>query len=284
LTLAEVDAIPEDASALLIVGPRSPFNEAEVALIDAYIQRGGKLAIFTDPPLVDEGEALTNTFLQEGDPLSNYLWDEFGVRPLDELVIETESTVTNEFNPIVSRIEPHEILNDMQDAQIFMQFVRPILVTDEPDERQSLYARQPLLYSSEGSYGERDLEQMMESSQVGFNQGDSRGPLVMGVTVRRMDENESDVKPRIVIIGDSDVVKNELVTADFPGNVYLWTDIIVWLTNFDKAVNFEAVSDPTLLPLQASESERNTIAYVTLLVIPGLVLICGMLVWWYRRR
>jgi ABC-type uncharacterized transport system involved in gliding motility auxiliary subunit len=106
----------------------------------------------------------------------------------------------------------------------------------------------------------------------------------MGVTVRRMDENESDVKPRIVIIGDSDVVKNELVTADFPGNVYLWTDIIVWLTNFDKAVNFEAVSDPTLLPLQASESERNTIAYVTLLVIPGLVLICGMLVWWYRRR
>ena len=69
-----------------------------------------------------------------------------------------------------------------------------------------------------------------------------------------------------------------------PGNVFLWTDIVDWLTGFADAVTFTPVNDPTLLKLTVSAGERNTIAVITMILLPGAVLLTGGAVWWYRRR
>ncbi len=289
LPLAEVERIPDDADMVLIVGAWQPLSEAEVQVLDAYLQQGGRLGIFADPPIIEAaivGEA-GNRFLAEGTPFSDYLWDEFGVRLRDAFVIETQPDLVNgsEWIPIIHTIAPHTIMSDVRDEPISMRFARPITLVEAPDERQGRYAREPLLFTSEASFGEANIEEFLAHSRVEYNpaEGDIPGPLLVGVTVRRQLEFQEETQPRLVIIGDSDVLKNEYVKA-VPGNVFLWTDVVDWLTGFSEAVSFAPVSDPTLLKLVASAQERKTIAVITMVVLPGAVLLSGLAVWWYRRR
>ncbi len=289
LRLAEVTRIPDDADMVLIVGAWQPLSEAEVHLLDEYLQQGGRLGIFADPPILEAaivGEA-ANRFLAEDTPFSAYLWDEFGVRLRDAFVIETQPDLVNgsEWMPIIHTIAPHTIMSDVRDEPISMRFARPIELVQAPDERQGRYARDPLLFTSEASFGEANIEEFLANSRVEYNpaEGDIPGPLLVAVTVRRQLEFQEEAQPRLVIVGDSDVLKNEYVKS-VPGNVFLWTDVVDWLTGFSEAVSFTPVNDPTLLKLVASSQERKTIAIVTMIVLPGLVLLSGLAVWWYRQR
>jgi len=276
--------IPDDASAVMIVGARVAFTEDEVAVLDEYIQRGGRLAIFTDPPHVDEGTALTNTFLEEGSSFSNYLWEEFGVRPLDALLIQNAPYYLNEFTPVINATLPHTLLELAQDQQVVMSWVRPFALVDEPAGRQALYQREPLFASSEDAYGETGLQTLLETSRIEYNIGrDLTAPLVLGVTVRRTGESQLDAAPRLVLIGDSDLVSNQFVQS-LPGNVWFWTDLVDWLTGYVESVSFTPITDPTLLNLVLSDQQRSTIAVITMVILPCAVLALGGAVWWYRRR
>jgi len=287
LDLQAIEAIPHDASAVLIVGALDDFSQAEVDRLDDYIQRGGRIGIFADPPLVESAVvgATGNTFLSEGGPLSQYLWNTFGVRVRDALAIETKPELVNgsEWIPIINTVAPHTIMRDVRDEPIYARFIRTIDLVETPTELQNRYVREPLLFTSELSFAETNLEGFLEARVAYDPQQDIPGPLLVGVTVQRQLEFQYEQQPRLVIIGDSDIVKNEYV-KQIPGNVFLWTDIVDWLTGFAETVSFTPTHDPTLLKLAVSSNERNTIAVITMIILPGMVLVTGALVWWYRHR
>lgn len=287
LELANSARVPDDADAVLIVGPWQDFTQPEVDRLAEYLQRGGRVGIFVDPPQIEAAVmgAPGNDFLRADGSLAAYLWDEFGVRALDALVIETRPELINgsEWIPILNTIAPHTIMNDVRNEPIYSFFVRPLEVVETPTERQNAYVREPLLFTSELSYAETALDDFL-AGRISYDpQADRPGPLLVGVTVRRQLEYQSEVQPRLVILGDSDIFKNEYV-KQIPGNVFLWTDVIDWLTGFSQVVSFTPVNDPTLLTLTVSAQERNTIAVITMILLPGAVLLAGGFMWWYRRR
>lgn len=286
--------IPDDASAVLIVGAWQDFTEAEVEIIGEYMQRGGRLGIFTDPPIL-EAEILGlegNTFLQEGGPLNNYLRDEFGIRVQDDLVIENKVDATNAqisyfdsdvWSPIIRSIAPHTIMSDVRDSPIYTHYTRTLELAQEPDERQAIYRRDPLLYTSESSFGETDITAFLDG-QIQYDPGsDIPGPLVIAATAQRSMEIQQSIQPRLIVVGDSDILENGYVKQE-PGNVFLWSDTVDWLTGFAQEVTFQPVSDPTLFNLSVSAQERRTIVVITVFIVPGIILAAGAGVWWYRRR
>lgn len=78
LTLATVDEIPEDASAVMIYAPQSDISEDEKTMLASYVSAGGKLLVLSGP--VEDG-TLTN--------LAGLL-ENYGVTVQDGIVVEAD--------------------------------------------------------------------------------------------------------------------------------------------------------------------------------------------------
>ncbi len=295
LALPTVDEIPPDASAIIIAGAQVPFSEEDVAKIARYIERGGRMLILTDPPYVDVLPPLANnTFMLEDSPFAQYLWNEFGVRPRDLIISDRGSAWTgNEFNITPRLINTStQIMANFERLEILMALVRSIEVVQspEPGTNQANYNREIMLLSSDVSFGETRLQDVDRGNLGAFTEGeDIEGPLVMAVAVRKADELNQEFQPRVVIVGDTDWLTNLFLapedgSAPISGNALLWNNIVEWLTQYSEFATIPAASRPDLLTMQVSATEQRRIQVVTLILLPGLVLGVGVLVWSYRRQ
>jgi hypothetical protein len=136
-----------------------------------------------------------------------------------------------------------------------------------------------LVVSSERSYGETDWESLSQTNSYQYDAGvDLPGPLtsVVWATNQR-------TGAKIVLVGDSDFVSNGLVLTG--GNGVLFTDAVAWLTNLNAQLNFGIRSFTDSLPLIfVSFQTLDTIAFMTVIVMPAAVLILGAAIWTWRVR
>lgn len=265
--------IPDDASAVIFARPQTDLGGAEVAVLDAYLQRGGALFIMADVVFVD------NPFLREGGNFSEYLWANFGIRPLDAIVVDPPMGVRTSVDirsaaiftggPIASRL-------DAESAQLQFDIVRPIQINATPPTNVT---NGQIVLSSDQSFAERNLAAFGESNALSFDDGqDIRGPFA---TVAWANNQVTGAK--ILLTGDADYATNGLVVLG--GNSILFTDGLVWLSGFAEQLNFGAQFFATTMPFMfASGQQLDFIAFLTVFLIPGIVLLTGIAIWYRRVR
>lgn len=301
LDLSQYEAIPDDASAIVIAAPQTDFSASDIAKIDAYIQRGGSMLIAANPPYVyDRPDVANQSFLKDS-LFNQYLWNEFGVRFREDLISDDFAGSTgSEFNLLVQLFSSHEAIANYPNTAPFFSLVRSIETLEEVTEgvpetgtNQGKYLRSPLLFSSDNSFGEFGLPDadgnysltlLNLDNPADFTDGvDIRGPLPIAVAVQLPLEEQSAVTPRIILVGDADWMANDLITRS-AANSYLWTSFIDWLIGYAEIAAPPAATRPDLLPVTVSDQERSRIQLITLVLLPGLVLAAGVLVWGTRRR
>ncbi|NDJ85965.1 MAG: GldG family protein [Chloroflexi bacterium] len=295
LDLPVVDEIPPDATAIVIAGAQTPFSQADVDKIDAYIQRGGRMLVLADPPYIDgriDASIGTNTFLLEDSPFNRYLWNEFGVRLQESIVADSGSSVQNEFNLVPGANPVIEVTSGLDQVPIIMPLVRSVEVveTPEPETNQAAYRRDVMLFTTQEAFGERTLQVIDLANLASYDEGeDIAGPLALGVAVRRVNETELDIQPRVVIIGDTDWLTNLFIAPEdgssgVAGNILLWNNIVEWLTRYSEIATIQSANRPDLLPLVLTDQQQSRIQFATLVLLPGAVLGLGLIVWGIRRR
>ena len=273
-TVASGQLIPQNASALILANPRVDPPESVIAVIDEYLRRGGSLFIMAD----------TQTdFMLNDSFFNNYMWTNWGIRMTDMVVID----------PLASGATPLDIrtyaisdgssissLLDPTDPNSVTEFrvTRAVEVSDNPPVFNGR-----VIQTSEVSYGETNLDTLFTQNEYPYNDGDDvRGPLT---TVAFADDpvDEGGSGARIILVGDSDFVTNGQISSPL-GNVYLFLGSIGWLTDFNETVSF--TPQPRIIaPLIAvSPKDLDTIAYITILLIPGLTLMTGLGIWFWRMR
>jgi hypothetical protein len=301
LNLRDADAVPDDATAIIIPRPLARFSQSNVDKIRAYMDAGGRMFVLSDPPIVDPPieVGLQNQFLREGSPFSDYLWEEFGVRFQDNLVVDPDvnrAFVPSEFIIAGSGVQvntsPGSALSGIGQEEVVFNLVRSVEInfSPEPGTAPAGYVRTPLIFAREGAYGETQLESVQRENLSEFDPAvDDESPLVIAATVRRIEEFDQETQPRLVLVGDSDWITNGFLapedgTAGVTGNFIIWGRLVDWLIEFSAIAEIDVATRPDLLPLTATEAEQSRIQIITLLVMPALVLVAGALVWGLRQR
>ena len=264
LNLADTAAIPENTTVLVIASPGSNYLPGEIRLLQEYVEQGGNLLWLAEPDL-----------LFGLDPLAEQLGILFQpgtiVDPTGQML-----GLDNAAFAVVSVYPRHAITAGFSDITIFP--IARALDLETPEGWQAT----PLLETVDRAWSETGS---LMSGTVQFDQGeDISGPLTIGYALNRplpdrLEEEGSE--QRIVVIGDGDFLSNGFLGS--AGNLNLAMNIINWLSRDEALISIPARVTPDNR-LELSPLAGKIIGLGFLVVIPLLLMICGVVIWWRRRR
>lgn len=302
IVLSQVRAIPQDATVLVIAGPKSDFFPNEIDLLKAYLARGGKILFLLDPREKADSPPLTNI---------TALLKDWGITVDDDVVINVPSDyVAKEGEAIdvgslaalpntdgtfvlAAKYLPHALTQGLGRVTVVLRLARSIsAITDagSPNGRSA----QNLIETTASSWGETDLKRL-STGQVARepSKGDKNGPLTVAaaVTAPATDTGAAPKTPdangdapkresRIAVIGDSDFASNGLLGAG--RNADLFMNAVNWLAQQEDLIAIRPKDPEDRRVTMTAEQERR-VFYLTVLIVPGLILLAGVQTWWRRR-
>ncbi|MCA9886956.1 MAG: Gldg family protein [Anaerolineae bacterium] len=279
ISLAELAAsnetIPEDASALIIAQPHRQMTAEEVAVLDEYLQRGGSVFIAADAMLTDD------LFMAPDSVFNTYMWDHFGLRMTDMIVVDPASSGESQISILSAQVfTGNDIgeninLEGQPDTAVQFQIARAIEVNDSPPVQNGR-----VIMSSPESWGERDWNSLFQQNNFTFDssEGDVRDQFT---TVAWAYDDATDAK--VVLVGDGDFLTNGRVQSP-QGNATLFLDSIGWMTGFTEEVQFQPRSYNTTPVIFVGGQMLDTIAFFTIVVMPGSLLLIALAIWLRRTR
>ena len=166
LNLIESEAVPEDASVVVIAAPEAAWLPTEVERLQSYLNEGGRALLLVNPIATPELDAL---------------YDDWGLQLLDDVVVDV-SQVSQAFGQgpyvaLVTRYGDHPITTPLADKGLasFFPLARSLSAADDS-------MATALLTSSDRSWGELNLD----DPNVAFDSdNDIQGPLTLGLAFTR---------------------------------------------------------------------------------------------------
>ncbi|MBM3215514.1 hypothetical protein FJZ36_11435 [Candidatus Poribacteria bacterium] len=254
-------AVPADASAVVIAGPRLAFEPGEIQALDAYIEHGGRVLALFDPPTTDQAAL--------GEWLSGK-----GVTVGNDLVVDLSAFYQSFENPI-AQMQSHAITTSIR--QYIIPFVGSSSVTPlEP--MPAGWEASRLIETTDN-----ELASWAESDLMTFpprkDGADVPAPVSMGVALTKQSGSGTD--GRIVVFGDSDFASNAVAPT---GGADLLLNAVNWLTLQEDLIAIPA-KDPSQRQLKPVVTRAEALAFLTVtwFLVPILVSALGVIVWIRRR-
>ncbi len=275
LTLLAKDnkPVPADAGALLMPRLTTDLSAQEINIVDAYLKRGGALFIMSEAFAAKDG------FMRQDSPFNQYLWDNFRIRGLDAVIVDAAASVQTPLDVVGAGVNTGtDITGRLDPARSPVKFRIARAIDVGTDLPQGVTNGQ-LIFSSQSSYGETDLDALANTNTYKYDQGkDLPGPLTEVAWAANNTTNA-----RVVLVGDSDFVSNGLVQNQ--GNAVLFTDSLAWLTGYNQRINFGSQAYFYNLPLITIDRPTlDRIAFITVILVPGILLTTGLVVSSRRAR
>ena len=165
---------------------------------------------------------------------------------------------------------------------------------------------QNLIQTSERSWSESDVKSLTTGGKVSLDEasGDHRGPITIALSLsmdaptrplrcrrsasaaaREGDKparRSAAPKPqmRIIVVGDSDFATN--AASGVQGNADLFVNMNNWLTQQEDLISIRP-RDAGDRRITMTADQQRTALWLSLLIIPGLILGSGVYTWWQRR-
>ncbi len=258
--------IPPDANLIIIAGPTQALSASEVTLLEAYLDRGGRLFVMLDP------------FVNAG---LDGLLAKYGIQPQNDVIVEPQlqlfAAPVPGYDPIVINYAPHEITKKIGQNPTVFHLARSLKVVTEGT--LSGVVAEPLLNTRPESWSESDLAGFKNNTPPQLDPAtDKPGPLVLGATVERP---VGEKKARLVVIGSASFAANRWIGEYFNANLFLNT--INWLTGQERYISIRANTfTPDVFQLQ--DSDRSMIFFASVFLMPQIVIMLGIGVALRRKR
>ncbi len=267
LNLLIENKIPEDAKVLIIAGSNQPLNQSEVDLIKSYLDRGGSLIFMTEPsPVTDFGD--------KPDPLADYLEGDWSISAGSDIIVDLTSQ--QPFAPYAASYGSSPITEDLKNTVTQFPTARSLSVSSEA---ASGLGPVELVFTAPQSWAETTLDNLSSgTSEIAFDpEKDQAGPISLAVSAENFETGA-----RLVAFGDSDfIIDSNFV---YYANGDLIVNAIDWAAGQEDLISLTPKSNTerTLIPPQTTA--MNLILLATVVLVPGVALVGGIMVFIQRRR
>jgi len=270
--------IPEGTTLLVILSPFREFTQLMVDKIKDYTARGGKLLVMANPAYRGDIQFM----MTDNSPMAAYLWDTWGVRPQRDLVFDPTSFSGSKYyvRPPVANRSLSIIYKDRvgDETSVILPLFR-LSQSWEIRAKESLPTgvTVSILYqTSNDAFGKTNLVKAAAQAENATREtNDLGGPLTLALTAENSVNNS-----RLVAVGDASWVTDDNI-VEFDGSL-LWTNMVDWLTKYIEQVTVQPVfAQP---PLNVTTTDLDVVSFITMVFLPGAVLLAGAIVWWRRVR
>jgi len=269
IDLLQKAEVPNDCTTLVMAGPTRNYEQPEVDAIKKYVENGGRAFLMLDPPL-----KMGRSEIADNDALTNLL-QSWGVTMNKDLVLD--------LNPIgqIAGLGPQVALVTGYSSQ-------PIV-----SEMKGTATGFPLARSMEIKNGDKTtVEKLFDSSGTSLattnlsssavdirDPKNKKGPLTIAAA-GTYNTGKENSQGRFVVIGSSSWAANRFL--GFNGNDDLALNAINWLSSDEDLISIRPKPrDDRRITM--THSQLNWVRATSQFVLPLVIVVAGVGVWWKRR-
>ena len=259
LSTLTADALPEDASAVIIHQPATDLNGDEAALLISYLENGGNVVLSTAYMAMDEMPNLLSVTRAMGLELG------------EGIVLEGDRNMRLTRYPyyILPNAASHEVTTSITSAgyYILSPLAQPIVKTADSAADITW-----LLTTSDSAYAKTAAMNMTTTAK---EDGDTDGPFNVAAIAEKGGK-------LLWLTGDG-MFDEYIDSAVSGGNSNLLMNALNWMGGQEESISIRAKSlDETGLSI--TESESSFWSAVMIGVLPAALVVIGIIIWARRKR
>ncbi|HET6280905.1 MAG TPA: Gldg family protein [Polyangia bacterium] len=292
------DGVPAACTVLVIAEPQQAYAEGDLAAVETYLDRGGRLLLMMGPVFNRNATGFAHVGLEA-------LAARWGIRLGDNLVVDPEHASEVEGPSVwaagADNYASHALTARLGGRPTYWPRTREVTrmspgTPAAPSNVRALEVR-PFVHTSDKGWGEVDLTTIRGEGDLVFDKGkDQPGPIDVAVAVDATPSSAPAPAPtaaptpnkppraRLVVFGTGRLVMNYrlsgMLLRDYNRDLVL--SAVAWLADREVRVGIgPKIPEQIKLTLQ-----QETVAWAFRLFVVGLPLLClmGAVVVWMKRR
>jgi len=310
LPLVQQGRVPDDATVVVVAGPKTDYLQPELDALAAYLARGGKLLVLLDPPDRADAPPLTN--------LVAFL-DTWGIQASRDIVVDASGIgqlagIQSPVVPAVLSYPSHPITENFRLMTVFPLARSVSAVAGGVNG----HVAQDFLQTGPQSWAETNLKAVFETGELKEpEEGAKAGSIPIGAAVSApatavpaaktaeggagaagaegetgaaettpasdtstADDAAPKPETRLAAIGDSDFAANSMLGAQ--GNRDLFLNTVNWLAQQENLIAIRP-REPDDRRVTLTADQQTMVFWLSVVIIPGLLLMAGVHTWWRRR-
>ena len=274
LNLFDVDAIPKDLKAIMIIGPQYDFSDREMKLLRDFWDKQGRILLLLDP------SAKT--------PRLDGFLNELGVKANDDRLMAFLRTGIQEL-ALTRDVQAHflgdsPITKRLAGANALF-FGGTSSLTLAPDRGRSANIRiEPLVQAEKGYFAETDYNTEDQVKLQADAKRNSNTPLTVGAAIEKggsADERVQVNSSRLVVVSNATFVQDNAVTQDQQALDFV-SGSVNWLLSREQLIGIAPkISKPLTFTL--NEDALRNLRWIVLIFMPLIPAVIGTVIWWQRR-
>lgn len=269
IDLLQKAEVPNECTTVVVAGPTRNYEQPEVDALKKYVEDGGRAFFMLDPPLklgrseIADNDALTNLLAGWGVTLQKDLI--LDLNPIGQLVglgPQVALVTSYGYQPIVSEMKGETTGFPLSRSLEFKN-------TDKTSVEK-------LFDSSGNSFATMNLSSPAVDARDPKNK---KGPLTLAAA-GTYNTGKENSQGRFIVIGGSTWAANRFI--NFNGNNDLALNAVNWLSSDEDLISIRPKPQEDRR-ITMTQAQMSLVRATSLFVLPLVVVVAGVGVWWKRR-